>query len=548
MPIELCNIELKGDLGKALRKTLNNRLKTLDYDLLVEPYAKRYENDNAWRCEFWGKVVRSAILVNAYMHDSELSQKIEKTVRDIMATQTPDGCISTYPEDKQTGGWDIWGRKYVLLGLIRYYDLVNPDPAVVKCCTRLVDHLVSQLKSKGLRFIDCGAHDGLAACSILGAIVGVYRISGEKKYLDLAKDIAESGCSLRHNIYHAAMNGVHPCEIGNAKAYEMTSCFQGLAELHALDEIDYAPEACLKYYDMVKDREIFVTGIGGSKDVVGELWNDTAFKQTRTDAGGMGETCVTTTWIHYCERILEMTEMSAVADEIEKSLYNGILGATANGSDWTHKNPTPLIGGGCKLSAPDQIGGIFKTPYGGNDCCRAQGPEGIACALRFAVKPKESGAFLNIFEPLSAVLPSGTKIEVSGNYPYFEKATVKVISSGEFCLSVRTPDYLKKIVLNGKKIHYIPRQYCNIQKIWTADDTLELWFDLSLREMYAPDGSPFISVKSGPLVLAEDFRKGELPCDAAVYEWRNKKLVTYAAAGNEMSEDNTLTVWFQTEK
>ena len=63
----LVPVRLSGLLGKALKRSCEKRLKTVDYHLLVEPFHYRSENDNAWRCEFWGKVVRSAILSNVYL-------------------------------------------------------------------------------------------------------------------------------------------------------------------------------------------------------------------------------------------------------------------------------------------------------------------------------------------------------------------------------------------------------------------------------------------------------------------------------------------------
>ena len=45
-----------------LELSIANRLKKVNYAHLVDPFRFRYETDNAWRCEFWGKIVRSAIL------------------------------------------------------------------------------------------------------------------------------------------------------------------------------------------------------------------------------------------------------------------------------------------------------------------------------------------------------------------------------------------------------------------------------------------------------------------------------------------------------
>ena len=118
-------VRLHGALGNALQTVINNRLKKVDYRLLESPFVNRNESDNGWRCEFWGKIVRSAILANNSARDPELEAVIRETVGNIMATQTPDGCISSYPADKQTTFWDIWGRKYVLLALLRYYQMVE---------------------------------------------------------------------------------------------------------------------------------------------------------------------------------------------------------------------------------------------------------------------------------------------------------------------------------------------------------------------------------------------------------------------------------------
>ena len=112
--------QLKGVLGQAINKSVEERFKKLDYALLESPFAKRDEVDNAWRCEFWGKIIRSAITAYCTTQDETLGKLLEKTVQAMMATQTGDGCISTYPAERQLGGWDVWGRKYVLLALLRY--------------------------------------------------------------------------------------------------------------------------------------------------------------------------------------------------------------------------------------------------------------------------------------------------------------------------------------------------------------------------------------------------------------------------------------------
>ena len=541
-------VKMLGPMGKALQLSMSNRLKTVDYDLLVQPFKLRNETDNAWRCEFWGKIVRSAILTNYYCQDKKLAEMIEKTVRDIMATQSANGCISSYPQEKQLNEWwDIWGRKYVILGLLRYYDLIEAKKEVKECCCHVLDHLMTQVGPGKVDILDCGQHDGLAASSILGAVVGVYRISGALKYLDFAHYIIKRGCSKKRNIFDAVLAGVLPADLGNGKAYEMTSCFQGLAELNQLTPNAEYQEICKKYFAVVRDHEIFITGIGGLKDAVGEFWYNGTKNQTKNDVGGLGETCVTVTWLHYCERIMEMTQKQFAVDAAERSFYNALLGAMGqDGTSWVHTNPTPLTGGGYKKPALDQIFKCFRIPYGGNDCCRAQGPEGLALAPRFAVRKLGDAIALNLFEPLDAELDD-IKMEVRGNYPYKPEAVVKIVSKKAFNLLIRTPKFLKKVQLNGKNIPFDSGKYLEISRAWKDTDKLELLFDFSLQEIPSPAGDGYVAVMRGPLVLATDSRGAALPAPICE-KWHERTLIDYATAGNEMTPKNTLAVWLKKEQ
>ena len=138
-------VKLHGRLGEALDLSIKNRLKTVDYKHLVQPFAERKECDHRWRCEFWGKIVRSAIRSWRAKPDGELLALIRQTVKDICATQTKDGCISSYPANLQATDWDVWGRKYVILGLTRYCTTVGYDPDVVKVLSDCLDHLMTQV-------------------------------------------------------------------------------------------------------------------------------------------------------------------------------------------------------------------------------------------------------------------------------------------------------------------------------------------------------------------------------------------------------------------
>lgn len=532
---------LSGPLGKAIDATVENRFKTMNCSLLTEPFRLRNEDDGAWRCEFWGKIIRSAVTAAYHTGDRELCEILRKSVRDIISTQTADGCISSYPAEKQLSGWDIWGRKYVLLALMRYYEMLDSDPDILNSCCRMADELMSSMKSKGGKITEFGWHDGLAASSILGAFVQLWKLSGDDRYREFALYIIECGGSLCGNIFECILCGVTPAALGNGKAYEMTSCFQGLTDMIMAGGISAKnKEKVLRYYEAVRDREIFITGAGGARDCVGEYWYDGALRQTRSDSGALGETCVITTWIRYCAGILALTDDCTVADEIEKSLYNGILGAIApDKSHWMHGNPTPLTGGGCKIFPEDQILGCFKVPFGGNDCCRAQGPEGLTMAASLAVTEDEGSITVNLFESLT----SGN-IVISGEYPAEPSAVITFAAPEKRKVRLRTPDFLQKVLVNGREIPFTAGKYLEAGSQWQCGDKIQLIFDFSLREITAPGDPSYVAVKRGPLVLAADSR-GSVPGAVVQTEWRGTKLCDYASAGGLFTPENTLTVWFR---
>lgn len=558
-------VSLRGRLGKALGKSISHRLKKVNYDHLVAPFRDRNERDGRWRCEFWGKIVRSAIRSWHAVPDPGLEQLIRKTVHDLCATQTPDGCISSYPAELQTKDWDIWGRKYALLGLCRYYREIERSEEVRHAVARCLDHLMTQVGPEAQRIVDCGHHTGLAASSLLGAVVAAARVTGEKRFLDYAKWIAAQGGSTEGDIFALARRGTAPAELGNGKAYEMTSCFEGLLELYRETGDPEQLDAVMKYFRAVRDRELFITGAGGLKDMWGEFWYEGRRNQTRSDAGSLGETCVTTTCIRFFGQILRLTGELSAADEMERALYNGILGAMVpDGSWWLHANPTPLAGSSFKKRAGDQIPGY------GEDCCVAQGPEALATAACYAVMRTEEGPAVLFYEPCEAKIPladgSEAALSITGNYPDGATAavTVSLPAPRRFRLKLRVPAWSTRtrIRVAGEEIPARPGTFAEIDRLWTTGDRVELEFDLRFRAVPAPDGGALLAAMRGPVLFARDSRLGELDTPVSPEEIENaqeipaepefvrlcrlpdgSKLCDYASAGNRFTPENTLRVW-----
>lgn len=548
------SVRLKGILGKSLQKTTENRLKKIDYKLLTDAFRNKQDADLKWRGEFWGKIVRSAILAWSGCKDPELKKLIDETVKELLSTQTPEGCISSYPENIQLQGWDLWGRKYAILGLLRYYEIMEHDPEILQACKKIMDHLISQLNGRDLN--DFGDYFGLPASSILIAVIQLYKHTRQPEYLQIAEKLVNAGCCYLHNIFTAVELGVPPAQIASAKAYEMTSCFEGLCEYYRIRKDEKLKTILLNYYRMVRDREIFITGGGGLKDLNGEFWYDGTFRQTELyGIGSLGETCVTTTWLHYCDHLLRLTGDPTIADEMEKSFYNALLGAMApDGSGWAHRNPTPLAGKSHRTLSSTQIPG-----FGDHDCCLAQGPEGLAMAPGYSFMASEKGITINGYEDSSCtfITPSGAhaELEITGNYPCCDTVSIKLVlpENESLKLLLRIPGWSKTAEIRIGDSCYLPEggTYFTLEQRWDTETCIVIKFDMQVEQVKSPDQKNFSAYRRGPLVLAQDsrFENGKNASDEVYFSCKagNRILCDYASAGNRFSPDNTLQVWFPPE-
>lgn len=293
--------------------------------------------------EMWGKAVRSGAMFYRYTQDDELKQILDDTVEDLLSTQRANGSISCVDIENQPEGSELWERKYVMLGLEEYYQWVNQDPRVLVALERQADNIMELIgHAPKTEIVDVGwsaTNIGYEEChiessSLLEPFMRLYVWTGDHRYLDFASYIIETGGTKHYNIFEMALNNVTPYQMAGhyPKAYEMLSVFEGLAEYYRVTGKEEIKQMILNLYNNVRKNEITIIGNGGSDQpyhpyVMGEAWGNTAWEQTNPDIERMMETCVGVTWMKFCSQVLRLTGDLSAVDEIEKYVYNGLIGA-----------------------------------------------------------------------------------------------------------------------------------------------------------------------------------------------------------------------------
>ena len=121
------------------------------------------------------------------------------------------GRISTYGVDHEFDGWDIWSRKYVLLGMQYFLEICEDEKfseKVINSMRSQVDYIISKIgrEEEGKKPITLATRHwrGLNSCSILEPVVRLYSLTEEKKYLDFAEYIVSCGGTDIVNIFELA--------------------------------------------------------------------------------------------------------------------------------------------------------------------------------------------------------------------------------------------------------------------------------------------------------------------------------------------------------
>ena len=532
-------LKLKGHVGTQTDLIINNRVLAQDYDYLVEPFRHKNET-HLWQMEFWGKWMLGAVAAWEYTRDPELMDHMSKSVGSIIETQLSNGYIGNYPVENQLTNWDIWGRKYVLLGLLRYHDITN-DKKALKSAKKEADYLLSQIGPGLTNIIETGNYHGMASSSVLEPMMMLYNKTKDQKYLDFANYIVEQWETPEGpQLIAKALAGVHVADRfphpdkwfspeNGQKAYEMMSCYNGLLALYKVTgKPNYLKAVEMTVQDIINE-EINVAGSGTSF----ESWYHGKEQQIRPTFHTM-ETCVMTTWMKLNYDLLSLTGKSLYADHIEITYYNALLASTRFGCKEIAMY-SPLMG----------YRGDTNMQCGMNiNCCSANGPRGYMMMPRYAIMTSSNEVYLNLYTDISATfaLPSKNKIviEQKTNYPEGDRVQIYIdpAKSENFTLALRIPDWSihNSLFVNGKKVeNVIPGNYTKITRTWKKGDKIELQLDLRGRLV---ELNGHVALLRGPLVLARDSRFEDGFVDEAVLIQNENNIVEL-----EISDKKPEGVW-----
>ena len=532
---------------------------------------KTDSEDLRWRGEYFGKTMRGACLVYQFNKSKEIYDILKETVSELLNTQDELGRISTYKVDNEFKSWDIWCRKYVLTGLLHFYD-VSKDAIlknqILTAACKHVDYLIDKIGDKPNQTRITSTSDfwlGVNSSSILEPIVDLYKKTNDKKYLDFATYIVNEGGIKDNNLLDIVRSRrFKPSEYPEQKAYETMSFFEGVYEYSKIVHDKDLFNTSLQFFEDVNQYEISIIGNAGTNE---ECFSDTVINQLTKQSKFMQETCVVVTWMRMCAKLFLDTGDIKYYERFIKAGLNCFYGSlnyeSQKGYEYYQKREikplpfdsySPLLFNRRGLST----GGLnfFKdgTSYG---CCACIGAAGVGLLANLSFVEDDKFVYINEYFN-GEMVSKTTTITINGDY--FNTGIVNLNIQTNKKIKVRIPEWSKRTIINGKEINETGYYLLG------DESSFEIKFDLNIKVHHLDDyvtltyGDITLGLddESNPNINIEDIKFSEIKdikvdkdkaSDFVSLEGKidNKSIIIkdYASLGKHWNSNSILTAWFK---
>jgi len=321
----------------------------------------------------------------------------------------------------------------------------------------------------------------------------LYRITGEKKYLDLAKFFLDIR-GPKGDAYNQADKKVVDQEEAEGHAVRATYMYSGMADVAALTGDTNYLKAIDAIWEDVVNKKIYITGgIGATNN--GEAFG-AAYDLPNMSA--YAETCASIANVYWNNRMFLLHGDAKYIDVLERTLYNGLLsGVSLTGDRFFYPNPLASVG-------QNDRSGWFSCA-----CCISNMTRFLPSVPGYVFAQNNNDLYVNLFMSNSSdiKLASGkVHITETTNYPWNGEINMQVdpATAGTFTIRVRIPGWARQqpvpgdlynaagaalpvvITINGKAFAYtVEKGYAVLHRSWQKGDRISVELPMQPQRVYA---------------------------------------------------------------
>ena len=475
------------------------------------------------------KTIEGASYLLQTYPDKKLQKYIDSILVIVAGAQEPDGYLYTARtmNPKHPHNWAGKERWVAVENLSHeFYNLGH-----------MVEGAVAHYQATGKRnFLDIAIKYADCVCREIGngpeqkkyvpghqiaemALVKLYMVTGDKKYLDQAKFFLDTrGYTSRKDAYSQAHKPVVEQDEAVGHAVRAVYMYSGMADVAAITGDSSYIKAIDKIWDNIVSKKIYITGGIGARHA-GEAFGN---NYELPNLSAYCETCAAIGNVYMNYRLFLLHGDAKYFDVLERTLYNGLIsGVSLDGGSFFYPNPLSSSG---KYS---------RKPWFGCACCPSNVSRFIPSLPGYVYAVKDDQVYVNLFLSNKAELKVDKKkiiLEQETDYPWKGDIRLKIAQGNQnFTMKLRIPGWVRGNVLPGDLYAYADNQkpvyrvsvngqtvesdvnngYLSIARKWKKGDVVEVHFDMLPRivkanpKVEADRGR--VAVERGPIVYCAEW-------------------------------------------
>ena len=437
-------------------------------------------------------------------YDAKLDREMDTLIQIIGEAQEPDGYLYTFRTAHVAHPHDWIGDKRWVNEEVLSHELYN--------CGHLYESAVAHYAATGKKtFLNIAIKNADLLVKTFGpnklhkypghqivelGLVKMYRVTGKKQYLDLAKFFLDTR-GPGGDAYNQADKRPVDQKEAEGHAVRATYMYTGMADVAALTGDKSYLDAIDTIWDNVADKKLYITG------GIGATGNGEAFgaNYDLPNMSAYAETCASIANVYWNLRMFLLHGDAKYMDVLERTLYNGLLsGISLSGNRFFYPNPLASVG-------QHQRSAWFACA-----CCITNMTRFLPSMPGYIYAQDKNDVFVNLFVSNNATikLPQNeVKLTQQTDYPWQGKVAITVNPSNEssFALHIRIPGWAKgtpvpsdlysfiinkessiPVFINGKKAEYqTEKGYAVINRKWKKGDVVTVDFPMDVQKVKAND-------------------------------------------------------------
>ena len=321
-------------------------------------------------------------------------------------------------------------------------------------------------------------------------LADIYAITGNQKYIELAKRFNHRALFEPLENRQDRLTGLH----ANTQVPKIT----GMERIAALVQDEQLHTGAEFFWETVtQNRSV---AFGGNS--VSEHFNDPKDFSRMIGHREGPETCNTYNMLRLTKELFKAEPKAAYADFYERALYNHIL-ASIHPRKPGYVYFSPI--------RPDHYR-VYSQPEQAFWCCVGTGMENPGRYGEFIYARAKDRVYVNLFiRSELSVTDAGMVLRQETTFPDEERTqlNLQLKKPVTFTLNIRHPNWVSEgdfaVEVNGRSVavESTPSSYAAIRRRWRNGDTVEVKLPMHTRVERLPDGSDWVAILYGPIVLVK---------------------------------------------